>query len=154
MISVAEIKTFLIAMSPLLELRGSIPLAITVYGMPAWTAYVVSVIGNMVPVVFILWLLGWASGFLSRRSGFFNLFFAALFKRTRASHQEKFQKWESFALMILVAIPLPFTGAWTGSLAAFVFGIPFKKAFPMILLGVMIAGVIVTLSTLGIVKLI
>jgi len=53
----------------------------------------------------------------------------------------------------LVAIPLPFTGAWTGSLAAFVFGISAKKAFPLISLGVLIAGIIVLLSTLGIIKI-
>lgn len=151
---IAELKIFLIAMSPFLELRGSIPLALSVEGLPVWSAYLFSVLGNIVPVIFILLLLESVSNWLARRFTFFNRFFTWLFERTRRKHSAKFKKWEELALVILVAIPLPFTGAWTGSLCAFVFGIPFKKAFPLIVLGVAIAGVIVTLTTLGIINLI
>ena len=141
-------------MSPFLELRGSIPIALSVYQLPVWSAYLISVLGNVVPVIFILWLLSAVSRFLSSHFYFFNRFFVWLFERTRKNHQSKFERWKEFALVIFVAIPLPLTGAWTGSLCAFVFGIPFKKAFPLITLGVVIAGVIVTLTTLGIIQLI
>lgn len=149
-----ELKTFLIAMSPILELRGSIPIALGVYQLPIWSSCLFSVIGNLVPVIFLLWLLESVSKFLSQKFSFFNRFFSWLFEKTRKNHREKFQRWGEFALVILVAIPLPFTGAWTGSVAAFVFGIPFKRAFLLIAAGVIIAGLVVTLTTLGIIKMI
>ena len=151
---IAELKIFLIAMSPIFELRGSIPVALGVYNLPIWSAYLISIIGNLVPVVFILLLLESVSGYLSKHFYFFNRFFAWLFERTREKHANKFERWQDFALVIFVAIPLPLTGAWTGSLCAFVFGIPFKKAFPLIAAGVIIAGLITTLASLGIINLI
>ena len=150
----AELKVFLIAMSPIFELRGSIPMALGVYHLSAWSAFLISVIGNIVPIVFILLLLELVSGYLSRRSRLFSRFFAWLFERTRKKHAKTFEYGKDLALMIFVAIPVPFTGAWTGALCAFVFGIPFKRAFPAIAGGVVIAGIIVTLTTLGIIKII
>lgn len=154
MILPEEIKTLLIAMSPIFELRASIPIALTVYNLPLWSAYLFSVIGNIIPIVFILWLLEAVSGFLSRHSVSFERLFKWLFTRTRDRHKNKFERWKEFALVVLVAIPLPFTGAWTGALAAFVFGIPFRKAFPLIAAGVAIAGLIVAFATQGIIKII
>ena len=151
---IAELEIFLIAMTPIFELRGSIPAALSVYDLSIWSAYFISVVGNLVPVVFILLLLESVSGYLGRHSQLFSRFFTWLFERTRRKHEAKFERWQEFALVIFVAIPLPFTGAWTGSLCAFVFGIPFKKAFPLISFGVIIAGLIVTLASLGIINFI
>lgn len=151
---IAELEIFLIAMSPIVELRGSIPVALGVYNLPVWSAYFISIIGNLVPVVFVLLLLESVSQYLSRHFSLFERFFSWLFERTRRKHSAKFERWQDFALIILVAIPLPFTGAWTGSLCAFVFGIPFKKAFPLITVGVIMAGLMVTLTTLGIINFI
>ena len=137
-------------MAPIGELRASIPIALEIYYLPVWSAFLFSVLGNMVPVVFLLLLLGPGSKYLSHRFYKFNRFFAWLFERNRNNHQKKFEHWKEFALVILVAIPLPFTGAWTGSICAFIFRIPFKKAFSLIFLGVLIAGVIVTALTLKI----
>ncbi|MBI2042287.1 MAG: small multi-drug export protein [Candidatus Nealsonbacteria bacterium] len=153
MILTPEIKTILVAATPIFELRGAIPLALGVYKLSFWSAYGLAVMGNVIPVFFILWLLETVSNFLSRHFYFFNRFFAWLFERTRDHHKHSFERWETLALVILVAIPLPLTGAWTGALAAFVFGIPAKKAFLLITAGVMIAGAIVTLATLGIINL-
>ena len=86
------------------------------------------------------------------KSKFFNRFFTYLFERTRKKHNGKFEKWGALALITFVAIPLPVTGGWSGALAAFVFGIPFKKALPLIFLGVIIAGAIVTGLSLGVFK--
>lgn len=144
-----ELKTFLIAMSPVIELRGSIPIALGVYHMPLWSAYFFSVIGNMVPVL-LLPFLGVVSRELSRRFPFFERFFSWLFSRTRKKHERSFELFRDFALVLFVAIPLPFTGAWTATLVAFVFGIPLHRAFPLILLGVIIAAVAVSLVMLGI----
>jgi uncharacterized membrane protein len=142
---IAELKTFLIAMSPIIELRGAIPIALKVYNLPIWSAYLFSVLGNLIPVIFLLLLLDITQQFLSKHFYFFNRFFVWLFEKTRRNHQRKFEHWKEFALVVLVAVPLPLTGAWTGSLCAFVFGIPFKKAFPLIAAGVIIAGALISL---------
>ncbi len=150
---IAELKVFLIAMSPIFELRGSIPMALGVLHLPVWSAFLISVIGNILPIVFILLGLESVSGYLSRHSRLFSRFFTWLFERTRKKHAKTFERGKDLALMIFVAIPVPFTGAWTGALCAFVFGIPFKRAFLAIAGGVAIAGVIVTLTTLGVIKI-
>ena len=147
-----EIATIVIAMLPVSELRGAIPMAIGVYHLPPATAYFLSIIGNIIPVIFILWLIEPVSGFLMKRIKLCRRFFIWLFERTRVNHNHKFEKWGALALITFVAIPLPMTGGWTGALAAFVFGIPFKKALPLIFLGIMIAGVIITLMSLGVVE--
>lgn len=148
-----EIQTFLIAMSPVLELRGSIPVALFQYHLPVFSAFVFSFLGNIFSCMLIILFLENVSSRLSEKNVLFRRFFDWLFSRTRRKHEKAFERWRDFALVAFVAVPLPFTGAWTGSLCAFVFGIPFKKSFPLISLGVMVAGTIVTLISLGIINL-
>ena len=145
-----EIQTFLIAMTPIGELRASIPVALEIYRLSVERAFALSVLGNMVPVVFLLFLLKPMSEWLSHRWYKFNRLFAWLFERNRRVHARKFEIYKELALVILVAIPLPFTGAWTGAICAFIFGIPFKKALPLIFFGVLIAGFAVTTVSLKI----
>lgn len=145
-----ELATFLIAMVPIGELRASIPIAIEVYNIPWYWAYFYSVLGNAVIVGIILWLLEPVSHFLRKYIKFFDKFFNWLFKRTREKYKGRFEKWGALALITFVAIPLPVTGGWSGALAAFVFGIPFKKALPLIFVGLLVAGVIVVLITTGV----
>ena len=143
-----EIQTFLLAMTPVGELRVSIPIAITIYHLPVWSAYLFSVLGNLVPLILIISVLEPISKFLSRWLHFFNQFFNWLFSHTRFAHQSKFEKLgKNLAVIILVATPIPFIGGWTGAIAAFVFGIPFKKALPLVIVGCLLAGIIVTLIT-------
>lgn len=104
----------------------------------------------MVPVIFIVYLLDPVQKFLSAHSRLFNWFFQKLFARTRRKHTKRFETMEEIALVAFVAIPLPMTGGWSGALAAFVFGISPKKSIPLIFLGVLIAGIIVSLLTLGV----
>lgn len=139
------IAVILIAMIPLAELRGAIPVAHFVYKWPLWKAFVVSVIGNMIPIPFILWLLGPASDWLMKHSKIMNRFFNWLFERTRKKLQAKYEIYAELALAIFVAIPLPLTGAWSGAVAAFIFDIPYKKALFWIFMGVLGAGCAVTL---------
>ena len=149
----SEIIILLTSMLPISELRGAIPLALTFYNMPAWSAFIFAVIGNLIPVVFIIWGLNLLiNKFLIHKIYIFNRFFTWLFEKTKNRHSKKFERWRDFALIVLVAIPLPFTGAWTGALAAFVFGIPIKRALPLIALGVLIAGFIITLVTIGLIN--
>jgi len=143
----AELQTFLLAMTPLGELRLSLPLALTVYNLDWQVAFLISIIGNLVPVILILLFLGPLSKFLAANFKVFQRFFTWLFERTRRKHDSKIKKYGYLSLVLFIAIPLPVTGGWTGSLIAFLFDIPFKKAFPLIASGVILAGVIVSLLT-------
>jgi uncharacterized membrane protein len=125
------------------ELRLAIPVGIFIYHLNWFHVFVIAVLGNLLPVIFLLLFLDKISKYLSEKSKNCRRFFQWIFERTRKKHISKFEKYNHIALLILVAIPLPFTGAWTGALVAFLFGIPFKKAFPAISLGVVIAGLIV-----------
>jgi uncharacterized membrane protein len=140
------LATILISMIPIFELRGSIPTGVGM-GMKVWEAFLWAVLGNMIPIPFILWFLEPFSDWLSRHSRVMERFFAWLFARTRKKHSRSFERWKEVALMIFVAIPLPMTGAWSGAVAAFVFGIPFIPALLYIFLGVAIAGIVVSLTT-------
>ncbi len=147
-----EIAVVVTAMLPFGELRGAIPLALLVYEMNPVKAYVLAVIGNIIPVIPLLIFLEPVEQRL-RHISIFDSFFDWVFTRTHARTNEKIQKYGAIGLVPFVAIPLPVTGAWTGVAAAYIFGIKFKHAFAAISLGVMIAGVIVTLATMGILQI-
>jgi uncharacterized membrane protein len=146
-----EITTVVLAMLPISELRGAIPYAITIGKMPWPEAYVLAVIANFIPVIPILYLIGPVSDAL-RRFRLFDRFFNWLFARTRRKGK-LIERFEILGLMLFVAIPLPVTGAWTGSVAAFLFGVKKRVALPTIFAGICIAGVVVTLASLGVISL-
>ncbi|MBM3205705.1 small multi-drug export protein [Candidatus Shapirobacteria bacterium] len=148
-----ELSTFLIAMIPIGELRASLPIALTVYDLPLTKAFFWSVFGNIIPGILLLWLLPPLTKFLENHFSPLHRFFHWLFERTRRKHSQKFEYWGAVALISFVAIPLPMTGVWTGAVAAFVFGVPFKKAAFYISLGALIAGIIVSIVSLGILKI-
>ena len=135
-----EIAVVVLAALPIAELRGAIPLALAM-GFSPTKAYILSFIGNLIPVIPLLFLLQPVANKL-RHIKIFERFFNWLFERTRrkASLVEKF---EVLGLILFVAIPLPITGAWTGCVAATLFKIRFRYALLAILLGVLIAGFIV-----------
>jgi len=150
---IGEILTvLLVAALPVSELRGAIPVAIGVYGFDPVMAYLVGVLGNVLPVPILLKLLGPITAVL-RRSGLCDRLLGWLFEHTRRRHSPMIERLGAIALVLFVAVPLPATGAWTGALIAHVFGIPFKYALPLIALGVCIAGILVTLATLGVIHL-
>ncbi len=134
-----------------MELRGAIPIAINYYKLPVISSYLFAVLGNILPAIFLLIYLKPFSDFL-RKWHIFDLFFNWLFKRT-GRHEKKYEKYGALFLLFFVSIPLPVTGVWTASAAAFLFGIRFWYALPMMIGGVMIAGIIVTAATLGVVNL-
>lgn len=145
-----ELSVFIISTLPISELRGAIPAAIGIYGLNPVEAYILAVIGNIVPVIFILKYIEPASGYLISKSKTFSRFFSWLFSRTRKNFNHGYEKWGALALIAFVAIPLPMTGGYSGAIAAFIFGIPFWKALFYVSLGIMIAGVIVTGLSLGV----
>jgi uncharacterized membrane protein len=142
-----ELITFFVAALPLSELRGAIPLAILKFGFSPYKAFILSVLGNILPVLPVLFFLGKASAYLSSKFYWFNKFFNWLFERTRTKHAEHFLCWKDLALFIFVAIPLPLTGAYSGAVAAFIFGFSKNHAFWSIVLGVLAAGLAVTAIT-------
>lgn len=148
-----ELSTILIGASPLAELRGALPMAIGVFKFSPFKAYILSILGNIVIIPFVLLFLIKFSDYLMRHSYYVNRFFTWLFERTRRKHTKQFEIWGTLALFIFTAIPLPLTGAWSACVAAFVFGIDFWKAVVSIVLGVLTAGLIVLAVTLSVVNI-
>lgn len=140
----APLAVFLVAMLPVVELRGALPLGMLL-GLDPWEALLPAILGNLVPVPALIWLLDPVQRWLSKHSRVFARFFNWLFTRTRTKHGERYERFKDFALVSFVAIPLPGTGAWTGSAAAFVFDIRGWRAFGLITVGVLLAGLAVTL---------
>ena len=141
-----EAKVFLISMVPIFELRGAIPIGIIGYKLPFVKVFFIAIAGNMVPIFFILLLFDWVTK-LFFRVPILKRLLEAIFKRTR-SKSKIIEKYEEVGLMLFVAIPLPITGAWTGSLAAYLMGLKFWKSMLFIFLGVLCAAVVVTTLTL------
>ena len=145
----AEIITALLASIPLTELRGSIPFATFVLDISWQKVLLWSIMGNLLPVPLILLLLSPAERLLSKWQ-FMNKFFEWLFKRTR-KRGKIVERYKAVGLALFVAIPLPVTGAWTGSVAAYIFGIRFWRAIVALIIGVTIAGIVVTMACQGLV---
>ena len=137
--------TVILATLPILELRGALPVAI-VGGMDWWVAYPLAVLGNMLPIPFIIWFLKPATDFL-RRWSLGDRFVTWLFARTRRKGAN-IEKYEMWGLIAFVAIPLPVTGAWTGSMAGHLFGLKWYKTLLACFVGVCIAGVIVSILSI------
>lgn len=144
-----ELLTLALACLPISELRGAIPWAVFVLDMSWQKALTFGIIGNLIPVPFILLLLEPAEKWLSKWK-IFRLFFDWLFARTR-QRGKIVERFKAIGLTLFVAIPLPVTGAWTGALAARIFGVRFIPAIACVTLGVCIAGVIVTLACQGLI---
>lgn len=143
--------TFFVAMLPIVELRGALPIAVGMK-VPLLPAYIIAIIGNMLPVPLIYFfarqVLEWGSG--RRHVG---RFFQRLLQKGEKAGKSLEGKtgWALFlALMIFVGIPLPGTGAWTGTLAASILHIDFKKSVIAVMLGVCLAGVIMSLLSAGV----
>ena len=159
---IEAIKTFLIdtlgahfgviicSMIPIIELRGAIPLG-AFLGLPWWQSYLFALLGNMIPVPFILLFIKKFIAWMQRsRVKFFNKVGNWLINKAE-KNREKIEKYAFWGVCLFVAVPLPVTGAWTGSLVASVIGMKPWKAFLSCLIGVMLAGVVMTLASYGVV---
>lgn len=145
------IMTFFIAMVPIAELRAAIPFAVANDINPFLT-YMIVVIGNMVPVPFIIIFIRRIFKILREKSPKMDGCITRLEKKADIK-AETVRKYEKFGLFLLVAIPLPGTGAWTGALVAAMLDMRLKSAIPMIFLGVCAAGGLVMLLTLGVIRI-
>ena len=134
---------FFISMVPLIELRAGVPFAVGM-GLDYTTALTICVIGNMLPIPFILLFLNKVFAWMRRFPKLERIL--DFLDRKAEKNKEKVEKWKMFGLFVLVAIPLPGTGAWTGALVANALNIPIKKSLPTIFLGVLGAAAIMSLT--------
>ena len=139
--------TFGTAMVPVLELRGAIPVGVAA-GLPPLTACAAAILGNLVPVPFIMLLARRIFRWL-RKTAFFGPKIDWLERRAHLKGR-LVRKYRLPGLILLVAVPLPGTGAWTGALVATLLDIRLRHAFPAIAAGVVIAGILITLLTVGV----
>lgn len=144
-----ELGVFLCSMVPVIELRGAIPLGWAT-NIPWWLTYLLAVVGNMLPVPFILLLIRQVLTVMEKMPIKFVRAFAAWLRRKAEKNTDKIQRFGFWGLCFFIAIPLPVTGAWTGSLVAATIRMNFWRAMLSALLGVMIAGAVVTLICLGV----
>ena len=146
------LATFLVSMVPVFELRGAIPIGVG-YGLPYWVAVAASIIGNLVPVPFIILFIRKIFELMRKWSSKLDGLVTRLEKRAE-SKSDVVQKYAFWGLFVLVAIPLPGTGAWTGALVAAMLDMRLKRAFPAIALGVLGAAAIITLLTFVVDKIV
>ena len=141
-----ELVVIIVAALPVFELRGAIPLALFSLNMPWYTALPLAIVGNLLPIPFLLlfWekIMEWLG-----HVGFLRRFFEWLSRRTK-KRTERVLLTQNLGLAAFVAVPLPVTGAWTGSLAAVLFKFRFARAMLSIIGGVVVAGVVVTVLCL------
>jgi len=144
--------TLLVSMVPVVELRFCIPFGIGTLGLPEWAAFLAAVTGNLIPVPFIIVYIRRIFQWLRRHIPRLNSLVDKLERKAHLKGQ-KVTKYKYLGLAIFVAVPLPGTGAWTGSLAAAFLDMPLRRAIPSVVAGVLVAGLIITLLTSGVVSL-
>ncbi len=142
------VTTFFISMVPVIELRGAIPAGVAT-GLDIWLSAAISVLGNMIPVPFIIIFIRKVFELLRSKSEKLDSL-VCYFEEKADKHKATVDKYKFWGLMILVAIPLPGTGAWTGALVAAMMEMRLKDAIPSIFLGVVIAAIIVAIVTGGV----
>ncbi len=143
-----ELVVFIVAMLPIVELRGAVPIGNNLFCLPLWKTLVLAITGNILPILLVLLLLERIVVLLSHIR-LFGRFFNWLFQRTR-KRSGVIARFEFWGLVVFVGIPLPMTGAWTGSVAAVLLGIPYWRALLGIFIGILLAaGIVTTLSLLG-----
>ncbi len=143
--------TLLVSVVPVIELRGAIPIGVALGLHPFW-AMLASIVGNMLPVPFIILFVRHVFTWLKRHSPLLGRLVQKLEDKAH-NKSAVVIKYRAIGLCLLVAVPFPGTGAWTGSLVAALLDIPLREAVPTILLGVIIAGLIVTGVTCGVINI-
>ena len=142
------ITTLLMAMVPVIELRGAIPYGVAVAGLEIWQAALIAVIGNLLPIPFLVVFTRDVFAWMRKKSERLDRIVVRMEKKAD-KNKDVVLRYQFWGLMILVAIPLPGTGAWTCALVAALMDLQLKRAMPAIALGVVIAAIIVTWITYG-----
>lgn len=142
------IWTMLVSMVPVIELRGGIPFGVAA-GLPVWAAYLAAVIGNIIPVPFIIVYIRRIFQWMRQKLPKLNSLVDKLEQKAHLKGRTV-SKYKYLGLAIFVAIPLPGTGAWTGALAAAFLDMPLRRAVPSIIVGVLVAGIAISTLTFGV----
>jgi len=142
-----ELIIFLISLFPVLELRGGM-IAAKLLDVNLISAFIICYVGNILPIPFILLFIRKIFNFLRNKKGFSKLI--KKLEERSLKQSEKVTRWRDLGLVIFVAIPLPGTGGWTGALIAAILEMPIKKSFPLVALGVFIAGLIMSVAAYAI----
>lgn len=143
-----EVVVFIISMVPILELRGGLLAAGPAFlDIPILRAVPICIVGNVIPVPFILLLIRWIFEMMKKTRLFRPM--VEWLERKAMSKKDQIETYGFWGLVLFVGIPLPGTGAWTGSLIAALLGMKFKKAFPAVLLGIAIATIIMSILSYG-----
>ncbi len=141
------ILVFIISLMPILELRGGL-IAAALLGLPPVPAYIISIIGNLIPIPLILWLLDYVFDFMKKHNILKK--FVLFCERKGNEKKDKIEKLGFWGLVLFVGVPLPGTGAWTGCLIATILRMDKKKAFLAATLGVIMASIIMMLISYGV----
>lgn len=144
-----EITIFVISLFPILELRGGL-LAASLLDMEPWISYIICIIGNILPIPFILLFITPIFNRLKKTKHLAK--FAEKYERKALAKKDQVEKYQFWGLALFVGIPLPGTGAWTGALIASLLDMDKKKAFYSILLGVFMASIIMMLISFGLLR--
>ena len=142
------LKTVLLSLLPISELRGGIPFA-AFNGVNIYTAYIIAVVANLCVIPIVYLFLNYLHHIFMRWRLYSKLFNKYIERKRVKLERHIGTKWEFWVLMLFVAIPLPVTGAYTGTLLAWLFKVKKKQAFLALGLGVLIAGIVVSMVTLG-----
>ncbi len=141
------ILVFIISLMPILELRGGL-IAAALLGLPPVPAYIISIIGNLIPIPLILWLLDYVFDFMKKHNILKK--FVLFCERKGNEKKDKIEKLGFWGLVLFVGVPLPGTGAWTGCLIATILRMDKKKAFLAAAIGVIMASIIMMLISYGV----
>lgn len=144
-----DLATGLLAIMPVGELRLALPVGIEVFGLRPAQAFFVSLVGNAIPALVVVFGLDWGRDWADQHWRWAHRIIMRVEKRTDRVTRGKYEKYGLVALFLLTAIPLPLTGVWTASVAAVIFNINPKRSLPAILGGMVVAGIIVLSLTLG-----
>ena len=145
--------TFFLGMCPIIEIRGAIPVGVSL-GLSYFESFILGFLGNIIPIFFIVKFIGPIFEFFRRWKIFRTIIDWASNKATKKIEEStKLQNFTALGLFIFVAIPIPTTGAWVGSLIANFLHVPLKKAWPPLAAGVFAAGIIVLVATGSIVTI-
>ena len=144
-----ELIVFIISLFPILELRGGL-IAASLLGVEPLNAYIVSIIGNLLPIPFILMFLSKILDWMENSKVKFFKKVSIWLRKKADKNKDKIEKYGYIGLILFVGIPLPGTGAWTGSLVATVLNLDKKKAFLCTLVGVIIASIIMMILSYGV----
>ncbi len=144
-----ELATAVLATFPITELRAALPIAISVFALDPFTALVYAYLGNVVPLILVYLFLPPVISFAKAHSATLDHILKKYFLSLEQKYKDRYDRWGAIALVFFVAVPLPGSGVWTGSILAVLFGVEKRFSIPAILVGLALSGVIVLLITQG-----